>query len=190
MRATVSASTALEHSVSSIRHVSGSRKQAGGHLLRKTSNHACRKQSWSSLHVVQTLLRWPAHERIQQALAGIAERARTDSERVEKTRRTVAERARQDIDIVKAAPISQYSDVWTFPVCLISYSTMLVSWATELAGVHRLISGSGVGHVVPSMYLALRADVHTIRQMCNYGTAVLDETVVRTFKGAIYPADR
>lgn len=33
------------------------------------------------------------------------------------------------------APLSAYSDVWTFPICLVTYSTLLITWASVLAGM-------------------------------------------------------
>lgn len=41
---------------------------------------------------------------------------------------TVASRTR------RGAPLSEYSEVWTFHVTLVTYSTMVIAWASELAG--------------------------------------------------------
>lgn len=36
------------------------------------------------------------------------------------------------------APLSEYSDIWTFPIALVTYSTMVMAWAAELAGMFLL----------------------------------------------------
>ena len=45
---------------------------------------------------------------------------------------TVASRTTQN------APLSVYSEIWTFPVALVTYSTMVIAWASELAGTLRV----------------------------------------------------
>eukprot|EP00892_Ulva_mutabilis_P000862 jgi/Ulvmu1/10777/UM069_0011.1 len=54
----------------------------------------------------------------------------------------VVDKGIQDIQDVAArtgvapreqAPLSAYSDVWTFPVCLVTFSTLLITWASVLA---------------------------------------------------------
>jgi hypothetical protein len=49
---------------------------------------------------------------------------------------TVASRTRPE------APLSEYSDVWTFPIALVTYSTVVIAWAAELAGSFVLVSAS------------------------------------------------
>lgn len=54
----------------------------------------------------------------------------------------IVDKGLQDIQDVAArtgvspraqAPLSAYSDVWTFPVCLVTYSTLLITWGSVLA---------------------------------------------------------
>lgn len=52
-------------------------------------------------------------------------------------------RRMQDIQTVASrttrnAPLSEYSEIWTFPVALVTYSTMVIAWASELAGTLRV----------------------------------------------------
>lgn len=60
----------------------------------------------------------------------------------------IVDKGLQDIQDVAArtgvspraqAPLSAYSDVWTFPVCLVTYSTLLITWGSVLAGMLTLV---------------------------------------------------
>lgn len=88
------------------------------------------KRHLASTRVVQSLLRWPSKSRIQDALA-------ETGKQLEKASSGIIERGQQDIARVRSAPLSEYSEVWTFPICLITYSTMVIAWASELAGALR-----------------------------------------------------
>lgn len=43
--------------------------------------------------------------------------------------------ARTGVSPQAQAPLSAYSDVWTFPICLVTYSTLLITWGSVLAGM-------------------------------------------------------
>jgi hypothetical protein len=56
--------------------------------------------------------------------------------------RTIVDKGMRDIQDVAAhtrppAPLSEYSEIWTFPVSLVTYSTLVIAWAAELAGMSR-----------------------------------------------------
>lgn len=57
----------------------------------------------------------------------------------------LVDKGMQDIQTVASstrtgAPLSQYSEIWTFPVALVTYSTMVIAWSAELAGAFRFRS--------------------------------------------------
>jgi hypothetical protein len=58
------------------------------------------------------------------------------SECIEQCSSEIVKRGRDDIRTCRqaSAPLSKYSEVWTFPICLIIYSTMVIAWSSELAG--------------------------------------------------------
>lgn len=54
----------------------------------------------------------------------------------------LVDKGMQDIQTVatrstQGAPLSEYSEIWTFPIALVTYSTMVIVWAAELAGMCR-----------------------------------------------------
>ena len=83
--------------------------------------------------LLQTLLRWPYHGNLRKTISEELDRTQRGLKALDQEAKR---RASEDIDLCRrtAAPLSKYSDVWTFPVCLITYSTMTMAWASELAG--------------------------------------------------------
>jgi hypothetical protein len=77
----------------------------------------------------QGLTSWPFDYKFQDALF-------KTGECLGKCSSEIVQRGRDDIQTCRraSAPLSKYSEVWTFPVFLIAYSTMVIAWASELAG--------------------------------------------------------
>jgi hypothetical protein len=83
----------------------------------------------STACVLQALLKWPLQLSIKRSLEETGKELGKYS-----SVRGIIDKGVQDIQTVKNAPLSEYSKVWTFPICLVTYTTMVITWASELAG--------------------------------------------------------
>jgi hypothetical protein len=104
-----------------------SRGQSGGGLRRCVVPKDCTRRHETPK--VQGLPSLPFNSKFQDALC-------KTGECIGKCSSEIVRRGRDDIQTCRraSAPLSKYSEVWTFPICLITYSTMVIAWASELAG--------------------------------------------------------
>lgn len=103
----------------------------------------------SAAHLFQALLRWPApaQQRVEETVRSTGEEldkfskwARSKAEQDElQVRRAIRRRAADDIQVLRkrsqrSAHWLTHKSAWTFPVFLITYTTMLMAWTSEMIG--------------------------------------------------------